>query len=79
LLSFFLKLYVTSSTTTFVFKVFYFDHSCSHHCQFSETISHIDSFLEVTVSCLLDGLHKATSVGYSSLEEESKASLEEEG
>jgi hypothetical protein len=31
------------------FKVFYFDHSCSQHCQFFETISHIDSFLEITV------------------------------
>jgi hypothetical protein len=49
LLSFFLSLCVISCSTTFVFKVFYFDHSCSQHCQFSDTVSHIDSFLEVTV------------------------------
>jgi hypothetical protein len=32
-----------------MFKDFYFDHSWSQHCQFYKTISHIDSFLEVTV------------------------------
>ena len=45
LLSFFLRLCVTSCSATFVLEVFYFDHSCSQHCQFSETVSHIDSFL----------------------------------